>query len=442
VSSTALRTDHYELTMLDAARTSGVAEHRAVFEVFTRALPPGRRYGVVAGIGRLAGAIARFRFDADALDHLARAHVVRDDTRAWLAGYRFTGDVIGYAEGDMFFPDSPVVRVEGTFGEAVLLETLVLSILNHDCAVAAAAARISVAARGAQLVDMGGRRTHEDAAVDAARAAYVAGFDATSNLEAGRRYGIPTTGTAAHAFVLAHRDEKTAFVVQLRALGSDTTLLVDTYDIETGIRNAVAAARELGFDGPGAIRIDSGNVPEEARHARALLEELGATRTRIVVSGDLDEYRIDALERAPSGRAPIDAYGVGTQLVTGSGYPTAGFVYKLVAIADGPGADAPLRPVAKRSPGKATLGHRKAAFRVLDAGGHATAELLTITDVGPPDARPLQRPIVEQGAPYPMSLEEARAQHLAARAELPPAALDVQPGEPALRAVMHEGSLR
>ncbi len=277
MESTALRTDHYELTMLDAARRSGVAAHRAVFEVFARALPVGRRYGVVAGTGRLGAAIERFWFDTEALAHLATARIVSDDTRAWLADYRFEGDVIGYAEGDTYFPGSPVVRVEGTFGEAVLLETVVLSILNHDCAIASAAARMSVAARNAQLVDMGGRRTHEDAAVDAARAAYLAGFHGTSNLEAGRRYGIPTTGTAAHAFVLAHRDETTAFLAQLRALGGDTTLLVDTFDLETGIRNAVAAARELGFEGPGAIRIDSGNLPEEARRAALVARRAGRT---------------------------------------------------------------------------------------------------------------------------------------------------------------------
>src|SRR3954452_19614728 len=200
--------------MLEAARRSGVAAHRAVFEVFARSLPAGRRFGVVAGTGRLAAAISRFRFDAPCLAHLASAHVVGDDTLAWLADYRFSGDVIGYAEGDTYFPDSPVARVEGTFGETVLLETLVLSILNHDASIASAAARMSLPAHGAQLIDMGSRRTHEEAAVDAARAAYVAGFDATSNLEAGKRYGIPTTGTTAHAFVLAHRDEKSAFVMQ------------------------------------------------------------------------------------------------------------------------------------------------------------------------------------------------------------------------------------
>jgi nicotinate phosphoribosyltransferase len=318
----------------------------------------------------------------------------------------------------------------------------VLSILNHDSAIASAAARISVAARGVPLVEMGGRRTHEDAAVDAARAAYVAGFDATSNLEAGRRYGVPTTGTAAHAFVLAHRDERAAFEAQLRALGAGTTLLVDTYDVDRGVRNAVAAARDLGAAGPGAIRIDSGNLPAQARHARALLDALGAARTRIVVSGDLDEYRIDALERDRAGRVPIDAYGVGTRLVTGSGHPTAGFVYKLVAIADGPGPGAPLRPVWKRSAGKATVGHRKAAFRVLDDDGRARAEVLTIGDTVPANGRALQHPIVWQGVPCAASLDEARDHHRRARAELTDAALGLEAGPPALWAELHEGGLQ
>ncbi len=161
-----------------------------------------------------------------------------------------------------------------------------------------------------------------------------------------------------------------------------------------------------------------------------------------MVSGDLDEYAIDALEGDPAGRAPIDAYGVGTRLVTGSGHPTAGFVYKLVAVADAPGADAPLHAVSKRSPGKATQGHRKTAFRVLGSDGHATAELLTIGEVAQPGARPLQHPIVWQGEASPSSLVAAHVHHRAAHAELPPSALDLGPGEPALRAVLQEGSLR
>ena len=257
----------------------------------------------------------------------------------WLADYRFSGDIDGYPEGELFFPGSPIVSVSGTFADAVVLETLVLSVLNHDCAVAAAAARMVTAAAGRPLIEMGSRRTHEEAAVAAARAAYLAGFTATSNLEAGRRYGIPTAGTAAHAFMLLHDDELAAFRGQVGCLGTKTTLLVDTYDIRTGIENAVAAA------GPelGAIRIDSGDLGVLARQARDQLDELGATGTRIVVSGDLDEYAIAALRAEP-----VDSYGVGTSVVTGSGAPTAGLVYKLVEV-DG-------RPVAKRSASKESRG--------------------------------------------------------------------------------------
>jgi nicotinate phosphoribosyltransferase len=236
---------------------------------------------------------------------------------------------------------------------------VLLSILNHDAAVGAAAARMVVAAGGRPIIEMGGRRTHEDAAVAASRAAYLAGFAATSNLAAGRRYGIPTAGTAAHAFTLLYRDEIDAFRAQVAAQGAATTLLVDTYDITAGIDHAVAAA------GPqlGAIRIDSGDLGVLAHQARAQLDRLGATGTRIVVSGDLDEHAIAALAAAP-----VDVYGAGTAVVTGSGAPTAGFVYKLVEV-DG-------RPVAKRSEHKASHGGRKAALRVHRASGTAVEEIV------------------------------------------------------------------
>ena len=248
--------------MLQAALQSGVAGEHAVFEVFARRLPVGRRYGVVAGLDRLIDAIERFRFGAAELEHLAE--IVDERTLEHLAGWHFAGDVDAYREGELFFPESPVLTVEARFGDAVVLETLVLSVLNHDSAVASAAARIRVAAGDRQLIEMGGRRTHEQAAVAAARAAYIAGFASTSNLEAGRRYGIPVAGTAAHAFTLAHPSEDAAFRAQLATLGSGTTLLVDTFDTETGIRRAVEAAGP----GLGAIRLDSGDPLEEVPKAR------------------------------------------------------------------------------------------------------------------------------------------------------------------------------
>src|SRR5690242_13448331 len=235
VPVTALLTDRYELTMLQAALADGTAHRRCVFEVFTRRLPAGRRYGVLAGTGRVLEALPGFRFGTAELDWLADERVVDDATLAFLADYRFTGSVVGYAEGEAFFPSSPVMVVEGTFAEAVLLETIVLSILNFDSAVASAASRMTSAAVDRPCLEMGARRAHEEAAVAAARAAVVAGFAGTSNLEAGRRYGLPTIGTAAHAFTLLHDDERSAFESQVAALGSGTTLLVDTYDVREGV---------------------------------------------------------------------------------------------------------------------------------------------------------------------------------------------------------------
>jgi nicotinate phosphoribosyltransferase len=347
--STALYTDHYELTMVQAALRSGVASHRSVFEVFSRRLPNGRPYGVVAGTTRLLDAIERFRFGPEELGFVSQ--FLDADTCAWLEAYRFTGTIDGYPEGEVWQPPDPVLTVEAPFAEAVVLETLALSILNHDSAVAAAASRIVDAAAGKPVIEMGGRRTHEEAAVAAARATYLAGFEATSNLEAGRRYGVPTTGTVAHAFILAHHDERAAFQAQVESLGPASTLLVDTCDLEQGIRHAVdVSGPELG-----AIRIDSGDLDLETRRARKLLDQLGARSTRIILTGDLNESRVRELAAS----CPVDGFGVGTDVVTGGGAPTAEFVYKLVARADHAGDDAPLLPVAKQSPGKVTVGGRK-----------------------------------------------------------------------------------
>jgi nicotinate phosphoribosyltransferase len=445
-ATSALQTDRYELTMLSAARRSGLIDRRAVFEVFARKLPDGRRYGVFGGLGRLLDEIDAFRFGAEELAYLASIGF-DDPTLEWLGRYRFTGDVVAYREGELYFPHSPVLTVEATFGEAVVLETLVLSVLNHDTAIASAAARMVAVAEGRPLLEMGGRRTHEDAAVSAARMAHLVGFSGTSNLEAGRRYGIPTIGTAAHAFTLAHADEADAFASQLDTSGLGTTLLVDTYDIPTAIRTAVRLAIERGASGPGAVRIDSGDLADEAERARQLLDELGATDTRIVVSGDLDEYLIeDLVER----RAPIDSFGVGTKVVTGSGHPTASFVYKLVAIADDTDPDGPLRPVAKRSVGKVSVGGRKLAWRRFDDDGHATAEHVEVVEVAErawpeegaaPTAadgphRPLQvRAVIDGERRHRPSADEVRAHHAAARAELRPLDRMIVAGPPALSAV-------
>ena len=429
LTGTGLLTDQYELTMLRGALRSGVAQRRAVFEVFARHLPHGRRYGVIAGTGRLLDGLARFRFGPAELDFLREAGVVADDTTLhYLESYAFSGHIWGYAEGDCYFPGSPILVVEGTFAEAVVLETLALSILNHDCAIASAASRMVNAAGDRPLIEMGSRRTHELAAVASARAAYVAGFSFTSNLRAGHDYGIPTSGTAAHAFTLVHDSEEKAFATQIETLGPSTTLLVDTYDVAAAVRKAV----EVAGPGLGAVRIDSGDLLEVGRQVRALLDSLGATKTRIVVSGDLDEYSIAAL-----GATPVDGYGVGTSLVTGSGVPTAALVYKLVARADEAGDTAPLRPVAKRSVGKPGRGGRKWAVRSHDDAGTAVAELVATVppDPGPGD-RVLLRQLVRDGEIIGREpLEAARARHRELVAELPSYALQLSRGYPAIPTV-------
>jgi nicotinate phosphoribosyltransferase len=414
----ALMTDQYELTMVSAALRDGTAHRRSVFEVFTRRLPTGRRYGVAAGQGRLMELVRDFHFEPADVDFLRSAGIVDETTADWLAAYRFTGDIDGYAEGELFFPGSPILTVSGTFAECVVLETLILSVLNHDSAIAAAAARMVTAARSRPLIEMGSRRTHEEAAVAAARAAYLAGFSSTSNLAAGGRYGIPTTGTSAHAFTLLHDDESAAFSSQVAALGKNTTLLVDTYDIAQGIRNAIAVA------GPDlrAVRIDSGDLSVLAQHSRELLDSLGATETKIVVSGDMDEYSIAALAAEP-----VDMYGAGTAVVTGSGAPTAGLVYKLVEVEG--------RPVVKRSENKATVGGRKTAVRRHKPTGTATEEI--VVSQGVPDHQPndrlLQRCFVAGGelADLP-SLADSREHLRQCLISIPWEGLKLSAGDPAI----------
>lgn len=423
--TTALRTDHYELTMLQAALRDGSAGRSCVFEVFARRLPTGRRYGVVCGPGRLIELIDQFRFGEAELEFLRRTDVVDDAAADWLARYRFTGDIDGYAEGELYFPGSPILTVSGTFAEAVVLETLVLSVLNHDCAIASAAARMVTATHGRPIIEMGSRRAHEDAAVASARAAYLAGFASTSNLEAGRRHDIPTAGTAAHAYTLLHDSETDAFASQVAALGKETTLLVDTYDISQGIRNAIAVA------GPElrAIRLDSGDMSVLAQQARELLDSLGARDTGIVVSGDLDEHQIAALAAEP-----VDTYGVGTALVTGSGAPTAELVYKLVEV-DG-------RPVVKRSEHKGARGGRKTAVRRHKPTGTAIEEVV-VSQGAPepmPHDRPLQRRLVARGEPVdPPTLEEGRELVKRGLRSIPWEGLKLSAGDPALPVVFQEG---
>ncbi|WP_238695493.1 nicotinate phosphoribosyltransferase [Ornithinimicrobium flavum] len=409
--------------MIQAALASGHAERRCVFETFARRLPDGRRFGVLAGTGRFLQALRDFRFAEEALDFLGARRVVDERTLAWLADFRFSGDIWGYAEGEIYFPGSPVLVVESTFAEGVVLETLALSILNHDSAVASAASRMTAAAGDRPCIEMGSRRTHEQSAVAAARAAYLAGFASTSNLEAGRRHDIPTAGTAAHSYTLLHDQEREAFSNQLASLGLDTTLLVDTYDVTAAVELAV----ELAGAGLGGVRLDSGDLVGQAHEVRAQLDRLGATDTRIVVTSDLDEHAIAALAAAP-----VDVYGVGTSVVTGSGHPAAGMVYKLVSRENVGGE---MEGVAKASKDKTSVGGRKYALRRRDADGRAQAEIVGINEQPRDDGddRQLLVPLVRGGEVVgPTDVRTAREHHAMARAELPLRALRLSHGEPAI----------
>ena len=407
--------------MLAAALRDGTAHRRTSFEVFARRLPEGRRYGVVTGTARFVEALAQFTFGESELASLS--DFCDRETLAYLADYRFRGDVDGYVEGELYFPGSPVLSVHGTFAECVILETLALSIFNHDTAIASAAARMVSAAEGRTMIEMGSRRTHEMAAVASARAAYIAGFTGTSNLEAQRTYGVPALGTSAHAFTLLHTDRdgpnaKAAFKAQVEALGVGTTLLVDTYDITQGVANPV----EVAGPGLGAARIDSGDLGVIARQVREQLDDLGARSTRIVVSGDLDEYAIAALRVEP-----VDIYGVGTSVVTGSGAPTASMVYKLVEV-DGV-------PVEKRSSHKESHGGRKQAIRTCKATGTILEEI--VHPYGQPpqgeSGRTLTVDIMRDGEPVAdLDLAEARDRVTEGLLSLPWAGLKLSRGEPAI----------
>ncbi|WP_338748214.1 nicotinate phosphoribosyltransferase [Janibacter alittae] len=426
--STALLTDHYELTMLQAALHSGAASRQCVFETFARRLPSGRRYGVLAGTGRVLDAIEDFRFGDAELTDLRERGVVDATTLDFLADYRFEGDVWGYAEGETYFPYSPVLVVESDFAHGVILETVILSILNHDTAVASAASRMTGAAGARPVIEMGSRRTHDEAAVSAARAAYIAGFASSSNLEAGRRHGVPTGGTAAHAFTLLHESERAAFEAQVASLGSGTTLLVDTYDVGEGVDTAI----EVAGPGLGGVRLDSGDLVVQASEVREQLDALGATETTIVVTSDLDEYAIAALAAAP-----VDTYGVGTRVVTGSGHPTASMVYKLVARE---GDDGEMIGVAKQSQDKISVGGRKYALRRRNELGVAEAEVLGIGEqpVSDGDDRDLLVPLVTDGrivGRAHCTLAAARARHEASMAELPRSAHQLSEGRPAVETV-------
>lgn len=430
METTAFLTDKYEVTMLQAMLRAGRADHRAVFDLFARRLPKGRRYGIVGGVGRVVEAVKNFRFTDEQIAYLEADLIIDEATVNYLRNYKFRGIIVGQPEGSLYFPNTPILTVIGTFADCVLLETLLLSIMNHDSAVMSAASRMVTAAEGMPMIEMGARRTSETSAVAAARAAYIAGFNATSNLQAGQLYQIPTTGTSAHAYTLAYGldGEEQSFYDQMVALGTDTTILVDTYNIPEGIRRAVHAANALGASGPGGIRIDSGDLHEETVNARALLDSLGAIDTKIVLSSDIDEYTISEMKERGT---PVDAVGAGTRVVTGSGAPTAEMVYKLVQIND--------TPVSKRAEGKVSTGGIKVTYREFHEDGTMAGEFFKIGTTSAPftsSQHPTQVLLVDGQSDYfhQEDIEVSRARHKEQVAYLPESARLILAGDAAFTA--------
>jgi nicotinate phosphoribosyltransferase len=406
MESPGLATDLYELTMAAAYLENGMADRIATFELFVRTLPPRRGYLVVAGLQQAVEYLRSLSFDPPALDYLRGLPVFRHVSDGFFEGLgrlRFTGDVDAMPEGTVAFANEPLLRVRAPIIEAQIVETFLLATVNFQTLIATKAARVLEAAAGRQVIEFGARRAHGfDAAIHGARAAYLAGCAGTSNVLAGRRFGIPVFGTAAHSFTMAFPAEEEAFRAFYRLFPEHSTLLIDTYDTVQGARNAAAL-------GPGvrAVRLDSGDLLTLSRTVRAILDEAGLTATRIFASGDLSEERIAALLGQG---APIDMFGVGTDLATSRDAPALGGVYKLV----GTEFDGQRHPVLKLSEGKATFPGAKQVFRQAAAapGGRLTIEgdVLGLHDESLP-GEPLLAPVLRRGelsAPLP-DLEAARA---------------------------------
>lgn len=436
--TSALLTDLYELTMLQAYRACGMND-TAVFELFVRKLPRERSFLLAAGLAQVVEYLRELRFTRDEIDWLATTRLFSDDFLASLEGLRFTGDLHAVPEGTIVFADEPLVRITAPMREAQLAESRVMNLLHYATAVATKAARCVIAAGDKPLIDFGLRRAHgAEAGMLSARASYIAGFAGTATALAGQRYGIPVFGTMAHSFVQAHDDETRAFLGFARAQPSNATLLIDTYDTEAAARKVVEVARALGAEGIAirGVRIDSGDLAEHARRVRRILDDGGLARAQIFASGNLDEYRLRELVAQ---RAPIDAFGVGTRMNTSADAPFLDCAYKLAEYA-GVGRR-------KRSEGKASWPGRKQVFRSLDAQGRFAHDVLSLEGDAQPGT-PLLAPVLRAGelvAPLP-ALAEIRGRARAQIAALPDAlrALD-EPAAPydvvvapALRALADE----
>ncbi len=394
----AILTDLYELTMLQAYVSEGMTE-TAVFDLFVRRLPANRNYLVACGLQDVLDYLERLRFSPDSLAYLDSLGNFSREFLDYLAEFRFSGDVYAVAEGSVMFPDEPILEVVAPLPEAQLIETFVLNQVHYQTVVASKAARVVSAARGRSVVDFGLRRYHGiDAGLKAARAAYIAGVGATSNVLAGRLYDIPVVGTMAHSYILAHDSERDAFE-RFADLYPETVLLVDTFDTLNGVREVVALARRLGSDfRVKAVRLDSGDLAVLAKATRKMLDSEGLTQVGIFASGDLDEYRIEELLNSG---APIDGFGVGTRMGVAADAPFLNSAYKLVSYGG--------RSRMKLSQAKATLPGRKQVFRIAE-GETVVKDVLSLHDEQLP-GRPLLRPVMIEGKRLPATsagLDEAR----------------------------------
>ena len=364
-----LLTDRYQLTMLQSYWQQGMHE-TAVFEFFVRKLPAQRSFLVALGLDQALSYLEESTFSDDEIDWLGQTHGFQADFLRWLRNLRFTGDVNAMPEGTVFFPHEPILQVIAPLPEAQLVETRLINLLNFQTSIASKAARSVLVAPGKLLVEFGMRRAHgAEAAIMAARATYVVGFHGTSNVLAGRLFGIPLYGTMAHSFIQAHDNEMTAFEHFAAANPGNVVLLLDTYDIEAAAAKAVSLAQALRARGTGinGVRIDSGNLGQHAANVRAILDRAGLHELTIFASGNLDEY---SLRDLLANKVPIDGFGIGTRLDTISDAPYLNCAYKLQEYAG--------RPRRKRSEGKATWPGRKQVYREVDTSNHIKSDVLTL----------------------------------------------------------------
>lgn len=399
--SVALFTDLYELTMAQAYWQSGQTAS-ATFSLFFRKYPPDRAYFVFAGLADVLDYLESFRFSSGDLDYLGSLDRFERDFLEYLRQLRFTGRVRAMPEGTIFFINEPVVEVTGPVIEAQLVETFIVNQVNLQTILATKASRVVHVAQGRQLVDFAARRTHGlEAANKLARVSYMVGFDSTSNTLAGALYGIPVSGTMAHSYVTSFESEIESFRHFARSFPDTSTFLVDTYDTLEGTKKAIAVAREMRSHGHPlqAIRLDSGDMLDLSRKARAILDEAGLPEVQIFASGGLDEFEVDELLRAG---APIDAFGVGTKIGVSADAPWTDCAYKLVEYAG--------RPVLKLSTKKRTLPGPKQVFRYRDPGGIYVRDIIARPEEPSKDGEPLLVEVMDEGKrtrPDP-TLEELR----------------------------------